>query len=86
MDEAYALNTATGTSFRCEAIEKEIKNVPVAFDVLNDGIVPPLNHQFMHCHMIFDVKMEDFCCNAKLVAGGHMTKAPAPVSYASIVS
>ena len=80
MDEAYALITATGTSFRCEAIEKEIKNVHV------DGIAPPLNHQFMHCHMIFDVKMEDFCCNAQLVAGGYMTKAPAPVTYASIVS
>ncbi len=36
--------------------------------------------------MIFDVKMEDFHRKARLVAGGHMTKAPATLTYASIVS
>ena len=36
--------------------------------------------------MVFDVKMEDFCCKAWLVAGGHMTKAPATLTYASVVS
>jgi hypothetical protein len=36
--------------------------------------------------MIFDVKMEDFRQKARLVAGGHQTKAPATVTYASVVS
>jgi hypothetical protein len=36
--------------------------------------------------MVFDVKMEDFCWKARLVAGGHMTKAPATLTYASVVS
>ncbi len=36
--------------------------------------------------MIFDVKMEDFCRKACFVAGGHMTRAPAVVTYASVVS
>jgi hypothetical protein len=36
--------------------------------------------------MIFHVKMEDFCCKARLVAGGHVTKAPATLTYASVVS
>jgi hypothetical protein len=36
--------------------------------------------------MIFDVKMEDFRQKAKLVAGGHRTKAPATITYASVVS
>ena len=40
----------------------------------------------MKCHMIFDVKMEDFRRKARLVAGGHMTKAPATLTYASVVS
>ena len=30
--------------------------------------------------------MEDFRRNARLVAGGHMTKAPPTVTYASVVS
>ncbi len=36
--------------------------------------------------MIFDVKMEDFCHKTRLVAGGYMTKAPATLTYASVVS
>jgi hypothetical protein len=36
--------------------------------------------------MMFDVKMEDFCHKARLVAGGHATKAPATLTYASVMS
>jgi hypothetical protein len=36
--------------------------------------------------MIFDVKMENFRRKARLVAGGHRTKAPARITYASVVS
>ncbi len=36
--------------------------------------------------MIFDIKIEDFRPKARLVAGGHMTKVPAIITYASVVS
>ena len=36
--------------------------------------------------MVFDVKLEAFRCKTRLVAGGHMTKAPATITYVSIVS
>ena len=36
--------------------------------------------------MTFDVEMEDFCHKAWIVAGQHMTKAPATLTYASIMS
>jgi hypothetical protein len=36
--------------------------------------------------MIFDIKIEDFRHKARLVAGGHMTKAPVTITYASVVS
>jgi hypothetical protein len=36
--------------------------------------------------MIFDVKMEVFRQKARLVAGGHRTKALATITYASVVS
>ena len=36
--------------------------------------------------MVFNVKMEDFRHKARLVAGGHMTEAPATIMCASIVS
>ncbi|KAL7501966.1 hypothetical protein ACHAXN_000097, partial [Cyclotella atomus] len=52
-------------------------NVRIAFDTLEDGLLSPQEYQFVRCHMVFDVKMEDFCRKARLVARGHMTKAPA---------
>ena len=36
--------------------------------------------------MVFDIKMEDFRQKVRLMAGGHMTEAPATIAYASIVS
>ena len=63
-----------------------MKNVRVAFDVLADGVAPPADHQYIRYHMIFDIKMEDFRHKAWLVARGHVTKAPATLTYASVMS
>ncbi|KAL7482201.1 hypothetical protein ACHAW6_007885 [Cyclotella cf. meneghiniana] len=86
VEEAYAIDCATGTTFWHNAIEKEMENVHISFDILRDGVMPLPDHQYIWCHMIFDVKMEDFCCKARLVAGEHATKAPAIFTYASVVS
>ncbi len=53
---------------------------------LMDGHSAPIGYQKIPCHMIFDVKMEDFRQKARLVAGDHRTKAPATITYASVVS
>ena len=58
----------------------------MAFEVLPDEKSAPIGHQFVQCHMVFDIKMEDFRQKTKLLAGGHMTKALATIMYASIVS
>jgi hypothetical protein len=58
---------------RCYHIRNEVK---VAFQILEDGAHEPVNYQFMKCHVIFNVKMEDFWHKAQLVAGGHMTAPP----------
>ncbi|KAL7476515.1 hypothetical protein ACHAW6_002376 [Cyclotella cf. meneghiniana] len=64
-----------------------MKNVGVAIDILVEGFAPPSSdHQYMKCHIIFDVKLEDFCRKAWLVAGGHITKAPETLSYARVGS
>jgi hypothetical protein len=63
-----------------------MKDVRVAFKLLLDGQSVPIGYQKISCHMIFDIKMEDFCCKARLVAGGHWTEAPATITYASVVS
>ena len=40
----------------------------------------------MDCHMVLGIKLDGFCPKARLVAGRHMTEAPAMLTYASIVS
>jgi hypothetical protein len=50
-----------------DAIRKEMSNVRIAFKVLNGEEAIPPNYQEIRYHMIFDVKMEDFCRKARLV-------------------
>ena len=59
-----------------------------AFEVFEGGVQQlPNGFQEIKCHMIFDVKIrENFRRNARLVAGGHTTDAPASLSYSSVVS
>ena len=63
-----------------------MKNIKVAFKVLPDGEEVPVGHQYMNCHMVFDLKIDGFKRNVHLVAGGHMTDAPPVMTYTSIVS
>ena len=67
-------------------LQQRLKHVKVAFKILDDGEMAPRDQKFVKCHMIFDIKMENFRRKARLVAGGHMTTAPAAVTYESVVS
>ena len=58
----------------------------MAFEVLPVGKSVPIGNLFVQWHIVFDVKMDDFRHKARLVAGGHMTKALATIMYASTVS
>ena len=65
-----------------------MKNARPAFEVFEGGIEQLASgYQELKCHMIFDVKIgEHFCRKAQLVAGGHITEAPAMLTYSSFVS
>ena len=81
--EALALDHKNGNTLWADAIAKEMREVCIAFNILVDGGSAPISYQKIPCHMIFDVKMEDFRQKASLVAGGHLNKAPATITYAS---
>ena len=68
------------------AIVKEIKNVRFAFDIREKGDPPPVGTQFIKCHMIFNVKMEDLWWKSRMVSGIHMNKTPPTITYARAVS
>ena len=85
-DECARLDKANGNTLWQDAVRDEMKKVYIAFRKLNPGEVVPPTYQQIRCHLIFDVKMEDFRRKARYVAGGHMTKAPKTLMYASLVS
>ena len=85
MKDALELDKKNGNTYWADAIATEMKNVRAAFKILPDGTSAPNGYQKISCHMIFDVKMEDFCRKAQLVARGHKTKDPPTITYSSVV-
>jgi hypothetical protein len=84
--ETVKLDEENGNTLWQDAIRKEMNNVRIAFKVLNGEEDIPPTYQEIRCHMIFDVKMEDFRRKARLMAGGHTTDAHHVATYASVVS
>ncbi len=60
VQEALALDRHNGNTLWADAIAKELRNVKVAFKILPDSAPVSIGYQKIPCHMIFDVKMEDF--------------------------
>ena len=86
MDNAYHLEKDNGNTYREDAILKEMNNLRVAFNILNgDSKIPPV-HQFMRCHMIFDIMINIFKRKARYVAGANMTEPPSYITYAIVIS
>jgi len=94
VEEALQIDEQTGTDHWKKAINKEMDKAKVAWmakkgcspeDVRRGKEASMIGYQEIKCHMIFDVKM-DFTRKARFVAGGHMTEAPASITYSSVVS
>ena len=77
MEQALALDAKNGNTLWADERSKEMENVRVAFEVLPGGNSSPIGHQLVQCHMVFDVKMEDFKRKARLT--------PATIMYANIL-
>jgi hypothetical protein len=58
--EALALDRKNGNTLWADAIAKEMREVRIAFNILPDGSSAPIGYKKIPCHMVFDVKMEDF--------------------------
>ena len=86
VEEALTLDKENGKDLWWKAIQKERSAVKVAFKVLDKDDKPPVGSQYMKCHMVFSIKMEDFSRKAHLVAGGLMVEAPRSLTFASAVS
>ena len=88
VEEDIAIDRENNNNLWWGAICKEMKEVRITFEVY-EGDTNQLDpaYQKIDCHMIFDIKMgENFCRKARMVAGGHVTSAPATITYSSVVS
>ena len=72
---AYELDTKNGNDFWKKAIEKEMSNVGIAFEILDDSQPLPVGWSKQSGHLVFDVKM-NFDRKARWVLDGHKTSKP----------
>jgi hypothetical protein len=75
VEEALKIDQETNATFWRDAIQKEMTNNKIAFQILDENEQVPIGFKWIKCHMIFDVKM-DFTRKAHYVAGDHMTNPP----------
>ena len=85
VEEALELDRQNGNNLWAEAIDKEMKNSRIAFEVLDKYTPPPPGYKKITCHMNFEVKM-DLRRKARYVAGGHLTDPPTSMTYSTVVS
>lgn len=83
--DAYELDKINGDNQWRNAIKKEMENVAIAFEIMDDDEVLPPGFKPASCHLIFDVKM-DFTRKARYVLDGHRTADPEDSTYAGVVS
>ena len=58
----------------------------IAFQIIPKGVKHMKGFQYVTCHVVFDIKMEDFHRKACLMEGGHMTHRPDTITYSSVVT
>ena len=85
VEEALALDKENGNTLWYDAIVKEVGNVRIAFEILDENKKPPPGYKKVLLMMIFDIKM-DFTRKARLVARGDLTDPPSTLTYSSVVS
>ena len=86
MDYAYCPEKENGNNYREDNISEKTNNTRVEFNILNgDEKIPPA-HQFMRCHMIFDININNFNSKARYTSGTHTTEPPSSIIFVSTVS
>ena len=82
---ALEIDRRNGNDLWRKAIEKEMTNVGVAFEILELGEQAPKGWTLSSGHLVFDVKM-DFTRKARYVKDGHRTVDPDQATFAGVVS
>ena len=85
IEHAKEIDKALHTDVWAKAIKKEMYQVSVAFEILEEGKKAPPGWTKSSGHLVFDVKM-DLTWKARWVKDGHLTRDPETSTYAGVVS
>jgi hypothetical protein len=85
IQQAYDIDKKNGNNIWREAIEKEMGNLKVAFDILDHEENLPPGWTKSSGHLVFDVRMT-LERKARWVKDGHKTPEPDNSTYAGVVS
>jgi len=85
VEEAYKLDEKNGNTLWRDAINKEMANLKVTFDILDNSESLPPGWSRPSGHMVFDVRMT-LERKARWVKDGHRTPEPDNSTYAGVVS
>jgi hypothetical protein len=83
VSEALQFDKDSGTTYWQDTINKEMKNVQVAFNIQPKGQKSPPGHQYITCHIIFDVKLVGIRI-ARHVAGGQLTDTRSSIIFSTV--
>ena len=83
---ALEINRETGMTYWKDALDKEMKNVRVAFDIVEPSQEVLPGYTFLDTHMVFDIKLGSLQRRCRLVANRHESETP-PVwmTYSSVI-
>ena len=84
VEDALCLDSENSNTFWKDAIDKEMKNSIVVFDLLPCDQQAPVPYKEITCYLVFDLKM-DMTRKSHYIAGGHLTDVPASQTYSSVV-
>ena len=85
VEHAHEIDARNGNTLWRDALKKEMYNVRVAFEILDEGVHAPHGWKQVTGHLVWDVKM-DFTRKARWVLNGHKTLDPIGSTYAGVVS
>ena len=85
MKHAYRIDKANGNHLWREAIQKEMENLKVAFNIQHNDKTPPQGYTKVSGHLVFDVRMT-LERKARWVKDGHRTPEPVNSTFAGVVS
>ena len=85
VEHAHKIDARNGNTLWRDALKKEMYNVRVAFEILDEGLHVPHGWKQVTRHLVWDVKM-NFTRKARWVLNGHKTLDPIGSTYTCVVS